>query len=374
MTTNTFENFNKKSISSKEENNRIITTTKDEDKMKESQSSQRKNNKSTNIINNKTSYIINKSNKEQFHSEDYQRKLKNFERIKIMHNRPKYILNIKKLDNSLNQSFSKKKNQNKKTAKKKDNNNNKFLLNISNISQIIKKKKEEEKNKNIPKKPPSIIEQMEMKLKKEEELPKIIPKNFKYFCSNPHKGALHKSLSCASTIERNYIDKESNFMKLRREANIYTANADYINNKKIMIVNKYEFDNNIYRPDRVGKFDMSQFLPDQKKKKVGFIYKTTNFRCGHNFYRCKVCDNLIENDNRGGDDKSKEKSTIFIKYDNNQKPEKNLSQIPLVDWEYINKNRLEHSESSSLIKEVMLRQYEIYSKFLKNNWNELNIG
>lgn len=313
-------------------------------------------NKSTTIKPKKTSYIINKENKNYFHSEDYKHKLKQFERIKIMNNRPKYTLNIKKIKNNKTKSLS------PKSCRKKNNDSNNLSLSVSNISKIMSSNKKEEKE------PLSEYEKMEMQLHKEQELPKIIPKNFKYFYVNPHKNTLHKSLSCKNTIEKNYSDKESNFMKLKKESNIYTANADYIKNKKMLLYDKYDFDNNIYRPDRIGKFDMSKFIPNKEKKKIGFIYKTTNFRCGHNFNRCKVCDNLIEDEN------NKQKSNIFIKYDINQRPGKKLSEIPLIDYDFINKNRIGHSDSDLLYRELAIRQYEIYNKFLKNNWDQLNIG
>ena len=74
---------------------------------------------------------------------------------------------------------------------------------------------------------------------------------------------------------------ESNFMSLVKESNIYTSNIKYISNIKMIILNKYKYDNNVYRPDRLKKYDMSKLpKPKPKLKKINFkkmIFKNTPF-------------------------------------------------------------------------------------------------
>ena len=68
-------------------------------------------------------------------------------------------------------------------------------------------------------------------------------------------------------------------MKLNNNSNIYTANAKYIKNKKMIIIDKYSYDNNIYKPDRLGLFDMSDFRNPKKivgKGIFGHIYYNHN--------------------------------------------------------------------------------------------------
>ena len=94
---------------------------------------------------------------------------------------------------------------------------------------------------------------------------------------------MQKSFSAinVNTIKENK-NLESNFFKLKNDSNIYTSNADYIKNKKIVIVDKYIYDNNKYKPDRLGLFDMSDFRHPKRqmgKGLLGHIYYN------HNKYR-----------------------------------------------------------------------------------------
>ena len=64
---------------------------------------------------------------------------------------------------------------------------------------------------------------------------------------------------------------ESNFMQLCDESNIYTSNVKYISNKKMVLLDKFKFDNNIYKPDRLKIYDMSKLPPPKiKLKKINF--------------------------------------------------------------------------------------------------------
>ena len=109
------------------------------------------------------------------------------------------------------------------------------------------------------------------------------PFSFKYFFNNSYKNKMQKSFSAinVNSIKENN-NLESNFFKLKNDSNIYTSNADYIKNKKIVIVDKYFYDNNKYMPDRLGLFDMSDFRHPKRqigKGLLGRIYYN------HNKYR-----------------------------------------------------------------------------------------
>ena len=102
---------------------------------------------------------------------------------------------------------------------------------------------------------------------------KIIPNfSFKNIFEVIKKNNLKKSASYnnINTIDKEKLDFESNFMKLRKEANIYTSNANYIKNTKMLLLDKYIYDNNKYKPDRLGLFDMSDFnnLKFKEKKAI----------------------------------------------------------------------------------------------------------
>ena len=98
----------------------------------------------------------------------------------------------------------------------------------------------------------------------------IIKKN------NLKKSASYNNLN---TIDKEKTDFESNFMKLKNEANIYTSDVDYIKNSKMLLLDKYIYDNNRYKPDRLGIFDMSDFktMKFKNKKMInGHIYLNHN--------------------------------------------------------------------------------------------------
>ena len=98
----------------------------------------------------------------------------------------------------------------------------------------------------------------------------IIKKN------NLKKSASYNNLN---TIDKEKTDFESNFMKLKNEANIYTSDVDYIKNSKMLLLDKYIYDNNRYKPDRLRIFDMSDFktMKFKNKKMInGHIYLNHN--------------------------------------------------------------------------------------------------
>ena len=76
-------------------------------------------------------------------------------------------------------------------------------------------------------------------------------------------------------------------MRIKKDSNIYTSNIDFIKNKKMVIIDKFRYDNNKYKPDRLGLFDM-QDLPRPKKEKgkglFGKIYYNHNKYNNYNIY------------------------------------------------------------------------------------------
>ena len=118
--------------------------------------------------------------------------------------------------------------------------------------------------------------------KEEKNIPKISPYTFKYFCNTANKNKFIRSLSTNTTIKKTNQNLESNFMKLTKDANIYTTNAEYIQNKKLLLFNKYNFEDNKYKPNRANLFDMTS-IPHSKSKN-NTLYKTTYFRGGRMFF------------------------------------------------------------------------------------------
>ena len=119
-------------------------------------------------------------------------------------------------------------------------------------------------------------------LDEEQKIPKISPYNFKYFCNTANKKSISKALSANNPNKNEKKVIESNFIKLTKEANIYTANANYITNKKLLLFDKYNYENNNYKPNRANLFDMTS-IPHSKTKN-NTVYKTTKFRGGRMFF------------------------------------------------------------------------------------------
>lgn len=77
---------------------------------------------------------------------------------------------------------------------------------------------------------------------------------------------------------------ESNFKSIKASANRFTENVSYIKNKKMALFDKYKYDNNNYKTDRVGKYDMKKFNSISPEKTT--LFKTTVFR-NNNFVNKK---------------------------------------------------------------------------------------
>ena len=86
---------------------------------------------------------------------------------------------------------------------------------------------------------------------------------------------------------------ESNFMKLCQQSNIYTSNAKYISNKKMVLLDKYKFDNNAYKPDRLKIHDMSTIpQPKIKLKKILYSKIIDDINKLFNKNKCELSKNI----------------------------------------------------------------------------------
>lgn len=118
--------------------------------------------------------------------------------------------------------------------------------------------------------------------KNKKTLPKI-PLHFIRNINDKNKN-LSKSLSTykMSTVDKEKKNMESNFFRIKNDSNMYTANAGYITNKKMLIIDKNSYDNDIYKPDRLGMFDMTDLSSDPRIKKSKF-YMAAKFKLGKIF-------------------------------------------------------------------------------------------
>ena len=160
--------------------------------------------------------------------------------------------------------------------KKNWKNNNTAIMNVINMKLNLSNNTIEQKNNDI--------------------LPKLSPVNpynYKYFCKDGNKIALYKSLSTPDikSMKKKGTNLESNVMKLQKESNIYTANASYIKNKKLIVFDKYLYDNNRYKFDRLKLLDMSFPKVLLGKGISGKIYYNHN-----KFNRLKIKEKDYENE------------------------------------------------------------------------------
>ena len=214
------------------------------------------------------------------------------------------------------------------------------------------------------------------KTSKEEEqkIPKTSPYTFKYFCNTANKKGFSKALSGNNSIKPTNSDMESNFIKLSKDANVYTANANYITNMKLLLFDKYIFENNKYKPNRAKLFDMT-VIPHSKSKN-NTVYKTTKFRGGRMFFYDYNKKTTTEDDKRSKSNKfiininkkplylqELEKYELKTQYDFYEKNKvKNY-----VDYTYQSRKR--HPPSNSLYKELVAKKNEIYDNLGKMNKN-----
>ena len=168
-------------------------------------------------------------------------------------------------------------------------------------------------------------------------------------------------------------DLESNFIKLSKDANIYTSNAEYITNKKFLLFDKYDFENNNYRPNRAKLFDMTE-IPKSKNIICNTLYRTTKFRGGKMFFfdnknRPKILDNIIKEDINIKNKKPLYLMDIEKSQDKmNEKILKKEQYTKYVDNTFQKHKR--HQPSNSLYKELMNKKNEIYDNYM----NKIGLG
>jgi len=216
------------------------------------------------------------------------------------------------------------------------------------------------------------------------KIPKASPYTFKYFynIANRRKQLFNSSLGSNSIKEKNHM--ESNFINLSKNANIYTKNAEYIQNKKMLLFDKNDFDNYKYKPDRANIFDMTN-IP-QSRNRNSTLYKTTIFRGGKLYFKKK--ENNKNSDKIKHIDKIKNfKNNVKNKFYENM-PIDNM--IEFIDqnkeklFQVIRRKNIVFGDDSkekekkaykpydSLYKKLMTKKDEILDTLINNNINEYN--
>ena len=213
------------------------------------------------------------------------------------------------------------------------------------------------------------IEKRESQEKRVDGEHKISPYNFKYFCKEKNRKPLyraqsnlsHNNNSSEQTLSNNM---ESNFIRISREANIYTSNAKYIKNKKMLLFDKFNYDNNIYKPDRAKLFDMTRIpiIPN----KNSFIYKTTNFRAGHLIKKnssSSVYEPIFNNSSFLDSNKDMNKNNKSLQFRNLSS---NInSPYSFVDNSFQSSKR--YRPSNTLYKELMEKKNQTIENYFKKN-------
>ena len=198
-----------------------------------------------------------------------------------------------------------------------------------------------------------------------QKIPRTSPYNFKYFCNTANKKSINQALSNKSHKTENKV-LESNFIKISKDANIYTSNATYITNKKMLLFDKYDFENNKYKPNRAKLFDMTA-IPKSKNQIGNTLYKTTKFRGGKMFFfdnktAPKILDEISDNDLNN-------KKPLYLrdlqKHETKMEEKMNEKQkiIKYVDNSFQKHKR--YPPSNSLYKELMNKKNEIYDNFMQ---------
>ena len=206
---------------------------------------------------------------------------------------------------------------------------------------------------------------------------KADPISYKNIQSSNKEKIMHKSQSNPTINKPQEMNMESNFMKLSKDANIYTSNAQYIQNKKVLLFDKFNYDNNEYIPDRAKLFDMTR-MP-KIAKKDSFVFKTTKFRVGH-FINNKKDNNVYDS---GIKNEFSNRSLLDFNYRNVdinknnlsyneyssqtsliRNPEKLTTQNSYIDNSYQKFKR--HPPSDTFYKELMFKKNETYEQYFKS--------
>jgi len=251
------------------------------------------------------------------------------------------ILNDKK---AINQSYN---NDDDKVNEKSSKKN--YLLNKINSKKSQTKSVEKEKN----------------------NFHKTSPYTFKYFYKTKNGRHFHNS---SSLKNKNFI--KSNFINLTKDANIYTSNADYIKNKKIIL-----FDEDKSNKDNKESKD----LPKQMINKKFTLYKTTMFRGG------KLIGDKNEEKEKETINKKSDKSMRYYKINKKNKFHNKFKDMPIdnminfieqnkenlfpkkkiiIDYDSLKKEKF--IPHYSLYEQIMFKKDKIFDDLKKNINNENN--
>ena len=203
---------------------------------------------------------------------------------------------------------------------------------------------------------------------------KTSPYTFKYFCNIANKKkSLYNSSAGVNSIKENN-DMESNFVNLSKNANIYTSNAEYIKNKKMLLFDKTNYDESKYKPDRANNFDMTN-IP-QKSHKSSTLYKTTNFRGGKLYFEKKldkVNRKKLEKNvkNKFYENMPLDNMIKFIEQNReNLFPKINKKSRAIINDDSQENNSESCSQYNSLYKQLMYKRDEIFDNLMNNKINE----
>ena len=134
----------------------------------------------------------------------------------------------------------------------------------------------------------------------------------------------------------------------------------------MLLFDKYDFENNKYKPNRAKLFDMTS-IPKSKNQTGNILYKTTKFRGGKMFFfDNKTAPKIFEEIN---DKKVEYKKPLYLKdlerheIKKNEKIIKKQKPIKYVDYNFQRYKR--YHPSNSLYKELMNKKNEIYDNFIQ---------
>jgi len=200
------------------------------------------------------------------------------------------------------------------------------------------------------------------KLKESNTFHKTSPYTFKYFYKMKNGRPFHNSSSNGKLLnDKNYI--KSNFINLSKEANIYTSNADYIKNKKIIL---FDEDKSLNDNNNINKEEVSS--PRQILNKKFTLYKTTMFRGG------KLLGDNKKEEKESMNKKNENKSKRYYKINKKMKFHNKFKDMPIdnmIDFIEQNKENLFPKKNKKVIidydslkKEKFIPHYSLYEQVM----------
>ena len=184
--------------------------------------------------------------------------------------------------------------------------------------------------------------------------------NFNHFLRKLNKNnqtRFIRSQSQGNSTTNKAIEKkivESNFKSIKASANRFTENVPYIKNKKMALFDKYTYDNDNYKTDRVGKYDMKKFNSLSPDKTT--LFKTTVFR-NNNFVNKKLQKDSFDC-----------KNLYYTLMDDNKYQQEQLYATQNEDMKNIKKIQ----PSNSFYRELNLKKNEIVDKYFKDKNIQIN--